>query len=89
MMMFSWQFNIFILNCTAVIKQGFSYSRIVTRRVTLYPVFLICKKKKINQLKKAIKAERLTESLEMLEKSGIYGNLAIFIIQNHQNLEVA
>ena len=44
---------------------------------------------KLYQLKKLISQRKLTESLEMLEKSGISGDFALFIIQNIQTLEVA
>ena len=41
------------------------------------------------QLKKIISQRELTESLELLEKSGISGDFALFVIQNIQTLEVA
>lgn len=44
---------------------------------------------KVYQLKKLISQRKLTESLEVLEKSGISGDFALFIIQNIQTLEVA
>ena len=47
------------------------------------------KLRKLYQLKKLISQRKLTESLEVLEKSGISGDFALFIIQNIQLLEVA
>jgi hypothetical protein len=47
------------------------------------------KLRKLYQLKNLINQHQLTESLEMLEKSGISGDFALFIIQNIQLLEVA
>ncbi|MFM6081179.1 MAG: hypothetical protein ACKPCI_22160 [Dolichospermum sp.] len=44
---------------------------------------------RLYQLKKLISQCKLTESLEVLEKSGISGDFALFIIQNIQTLEVA
>ena len=44
---------------------------------------------KVYQLKKLINQHQFSESLEMLEKSGISGDFALFIIQNIQILEVA
>jgi DNA-binding HxlR family transcriptional regulator len=44
---------------------------------------------KLYQLKKLITQGKLTESLEVLEKSGISGDFALFMIQNIQLLEVA
>jgi hypothetical protein len=41
----------------------------------------------VYQLKKLITQRKLTESLEVLEKSGISGDFALFIIQNIQLLE--
>lgn len=43
---------------------------------------------KFYQLRKLISQRKLTESLEVLEKSGISGDFALFIIQNIQELEV-
>ncbi|MFM5960306.1 MAG: hypothetical protein ACKOQ2_24645 [Dolichospermum sp.] len=43
---------------------------------------------KFYQLKKLIGQRKLTETLEVLEKSGISGDFALFIIQNIQ-MEVA
>ena len=43
---------------------------------------------RLRQLKKLINQRKLTESLEMLEKTGISGDFALFIIQNIQTLEV-
>ncbi|QEI41218.1 hypothetical protein BMF77_01802 [Dolichospermum sp. UHCC 0315A] len=43
---------------------------------------------KLYQLKKLINQRKLSESLELLEKSGISGDFALFIIQNIQLLEV-
>jgi hypothetical protein len=43
---------------------------------------------KLYQLKKLITQRKLTESLDVLEKSGISGDFALFIIQNIQTLEV-
>ena len=45
------------------------------------------KLRKLYQLKKLISQRKL--SLEVLEKSGISGDFALFIIQNIQTLEVA
>jgi len=47
------------------------------------------KNARLRQLKNLINQHQLTESLEMLEKSGISGDFALFIIQNIQTLEVA
>ena len=44
---------------------------------------------KLYQLKNLVSQRKLTESLELLEKSGISGDFALFIIQNIQTLEVA
>jgi hypothetical protein len=44
---------------------------------------------RLRQLKKLINQHQLSESLELLEKSGISGDFALFIIQNIQLLEVA
>ena len=44
---------------------------------------------KLYQLKKLINQRKLSESLELLEKSGISGDFALFIIKNIQTLEVA
>lgn len=44
---------------------------------------------KFYQLKKLISQRKLSESLEMLEKSGISGDFALFILQNIQLMEVA
>ncbi|MFM5958052.1 MAG: hypothetical protein ACKOQ2_12965 [Dolichospermum sp.] len=57
----------------------------------LYGVSQASSKKlgKLYQLKKLISQRKLTESLEVLEKSGISGDFALFIIQNIQTLEVA
>jgi hypothetical protein len=44
---------------------------------------------KLYQLKKLITQRKLTETLELLENSGISGDFALFIIQNIQTLEVA
>ncbi|MFM6819080.1 MAG: hypothetical protein ACKPKB_23235 [Dolichospermum sp.] len=66
----------------------------VTRNITTYQVFLIYSFAfkliggKFYQLKKLIAQRKLTESLEVLEKSGISGDFALFIIQNIQ-MEVA
>ncbi|MFM6252296.1 MAG: hypothetical protein ACKPEQ_24640 [Dolichospermum sp.] len=49
---------------------------------------LIGQRGKFYQLKKLIAQRKLTESLEVLEKSGISGDFALFIIQNIQ-MEVA
>lgn len=38
----SWQFDIFILNCIAVIEQVFSYITIVTQSSIVNQVYLIC-----------------------------------------------
>jgi hypothetical protein len=43
---------------------------------------------KLCQLKKLITQGKLTESLDLLEKSGISGDFALFMIQNIQTLEV-
>jgi hypothetical protein len=40
------------------------------------------------RLKKLIIQRNLTESLDLLEKSGVSGDFALFIIQNIQTLEV-
>ena len=40
------------------------------------------------RLKKLITQRNLTESLDLLEKSGVSGDFALFIIQNIQTLEV-
>lgn len=47
------------------------------------------KLRKLYQLKKLISQRKLSESLEVLENSGISGDFALFIIQNIQLLEVA
>jgi hypothetical protein len=47
------------------------------------------KLERLRQLKKIISQRKLTESLELLENSGISGDFALFIIQNIQTLEVA
>jgi hypothetical protein len=39
-------------------------------------------------LKKLISQRNLTESLDLLEKSGVSGDFALFIIQNIQLMEV-
>ena len=44
---------------------------------------------RLRQLKKLINQRKLSESLEVLEKSGISGDFALFILQNIQTLEVA
>ncbi|MBD2281394.1 hypothetical protein [Aphanizomenon flos-aquae] len=44
---------------------------------------------RLRQLKKLISQRKLTESLEVLEQSGISGDFALFMIQNIQTLEVA
>jgi hypothetical protein len=44
---------------------------------------------RLRQLKNLINQHQFSESLEMLEKSGISGDFALFIIQNIQTLEVA
>jgi uncharacterized protein YejL (UPF0352 family) len=44
---------------------------------------------RFNQLQSFVVNCQLTESLEVLEKSGISGDFALFIIQNIQTLEVA
>ncbi|AFW97312.1 MULTISPECIES: hypothetical protein [unclassified Anabaena] len=44
---------------------------------------------RFNYLQSLVSDRQLTESLEMLEKSGISGDFALFIIQNIQTLEVA
>jgi hypothetical protein len=44
---------------------------------------------KLYQLKKLITQRKLSESLELLENSGISGDFALFMIQNIQTLEVA
>ena len=44
---------------------------------------------KLYQLKKLVSQRKLTESLELLENSGISGDFALLIIQNIQTLEVA
>jgi hypothetical protein len=40
------------------------------------------------RLKKLITQRNLTESLDLLEKSGVSGDFALFVIQNIQTLEV-
>ena len=40
------------------------------------------------RLKKSINQRNLTESLDLLEKSGVSGDFALFVIQNIQTLEV-
>ena len=47
------------------------------------------KVERLRQLKKTISQRKLTESLEVLEKSGISGDFALLMIQNIQLLEVA
>ncbi|MFM6223704.1 MAG: hypothetical protein ACKPDM_25710, partial [Dolichospermum sp.] len=42
---------------------------------------------RLRQLKKLIGQRKLTESLEVLEKSGISGDFALFVIQNIQNIQ--
>jgi hypothetical protein len=42
---------------------------------------------KLYQLKKLVSQRKLTESLEVLEKSGISGDFALFVLQNIQTLE--
>ncbi|MFM6870042.1 MAG: hypothetical protein ACKPKQ_08595 [Dolichospermum sp.] len=65
----------------------------VARNITTYQVFLIYSFAfkliggKFYQLKKLIGQRKLTETLEVLEKSGISGDFALFVIQNIQ-LEV-
>ena len=44
--------------------------------------------KKLYQLKKLISQRKLSESLELLEKSSISGDFALFVLQNIQLLEV-
>ncbi|MFM6622139.1 MAG: hypothetical protein ACKPJO_26380 [Dolichospermum sp.] len=70
---------------------------IVARNITTYqknliysPAFklLIGQRGKFYQLKNLIGQRKLTETLEVLEKSGISGDFALFIIQNIQ-MEVA
>jgi hypothetical protein len=46
------------------------------------------KLRKLYQLKKLINQRKFSESLELLENSGISGDFALFIIQNIQTLEV-
>jgi hypothetical protein len=46
------------------------------------------KLERLRQLKKIISQRKLSESLELLEKSGISGDFALFMIQNIQTLEV-
>ena len=41
------------------------------------------------RLKKLINQRNLTESLDLLEKSGFSGDFALFIVQNIQLMEVA
>ncbi|MFM6081762.1 MAG: hypothetical protein ACKPCI_25175 [Dolichospermum sp.] len=43
---------------------------------------------KLYQFKKLISQRKLSKSLEVLERSGISGDFALFIIQNIQTLEV-
>ena len=47
------------------------------------------KNARLRQLKNLINQHQFSESLEVLEKSGISGDFALFIIQNIQTLEVA
>ncbi|MFM6366780.1 MAG: hypothetical protein ACKPGN_00875 [Dolichospermum sp.] len=68
---------------------------IVARNITTYQFFLIYsfafkligQRGKFYQLKNLIGQRKLTESLEVLEKSGISGDFALFVIQNIQNIQ--
>jgi hypothetical protein len=42
---------------------------------------------KVYQLKNLISQRNLTESLDLLEKSGVSGDFALFVIQNIQLME--
>ena len=73
-------------------SRSFNHATSVAHNITPYQVFLICSSKKLGklyQLKNLINQHQFSESLEVLEKSGISGDFALFIIQNIQTLEVA
>jgi predicted deacetylase len=63
---------------TTILHQVHGFSQVSTKKVGKY-----------YQLKKLINQRKFTKSLEVLEKSGISGHFALFIIQNIQTLEVA
>ena len=81
---------------TESILQDFSPSPIKNNEANpilhqLHGVSQVSSKKvgKLYQLKKLINQRKLSESLEVLEKSGISGDFALFVLVNIQLLEVA
>jgi hypothetical protein len=59
-----------------------------TKKLTIPILHQLHGDSQVFRLKKLITQRNLTESLDLLEKSGVSGDFALFIIQNIQTLEV-
>jgi hypothetical protein len=83
---------IYLSRLSMPIKNGINYSLSIfvpssTKKLTIPILHQLHGDSQVFRLKKIISQRKLTESLDLLEKSGVSGDFALFIIQNIQLME--